>query len=365
MAVDLGRLATNLGRIAAAAGARGVIAVVKGDAYGHGAVEIGQALADKPIRALATGSLDDALAMRRVGVKAPILMLGNVEPENLAPMIAHLLTPSVASHPAAHAVAAAAASGGEPLPVYVKVDAGFGRLGIPLDEAADFIRWVATLPGLRLQGVYTHLPFGNAEGRDWAAARHREFDRLIGGLAATGLNIPVTQAVSSPGLETGLIDRCNTVACGSLLYGLRSLEPGIRSQVENKFVASAIHTRLLGTAGQLLKRGVAACAPYLRGSVSATGTVPLGIAHGYRQPVAGEGAFMLLRGRRVPVLRVCLENTVLDLSGIDAPKEGEEVRALGTDGDDEVQIVDLARWFGITPLATLMSFGGRLKHAYF
>ena len=362
MEICLGRLRANAGRIAVAAGSRSVIAVLKGDAYGHGAVRCGRALVGERIAALATGSLEDALAMRSAGIHLPIVMLCNLAPESLSVAVGHQLIPSITSPQAAEVVNAV--SGSERIPVYVKVDAGFGRFGIPLEAACSFIQWVAGLQGLRLAGAYTHLPFSDAVGRDWARRRLGDFGSLLGTLVASGVVIPSTQAISSPGLEAGLADPCNTVACGSLLYGLRSIDAALPSQVKSEPVATAIRTRLAGVASGIAKQPPAIRAPYLRSVSSTTGTVPIGLAHGFRQPRSDAGACMLLRGQRVPILRVCLDNTILDLSGIRGPKEGEQVMALGRDGTASIGISELADWLGMSPMVALLSMGGRLNRQY-
>ena len=362
MEICLRRLKANVRCVLAAARPRGLIAVVKGGAYGHGAVEVGRALAEEPVSALATGSLEDAVAIRNAGIVVPIIMLGNLSRDSLPIALSHQVTPSISCRQAAEAVASASVI--ERTPVYVKVDGGFGRFGVPLEAAFAFISWVAALPRVQLAGVYTHLPFSNVEGRDWACKRLQAFEGLLDALAASSIEIPVTQAISSPGLEAGLADPCNTVACGSLLYGLRSIDAALPSQVESETIATAIRTRLAGVASGMGERPPAVRAPYLRSVSSTTGTVPIGLAHGFRQPRPDAGACMLLRGQRVPILRVCLENTVLDLSGIRVPKEGEEVMALGSDGAAPIGISELADWFGMSPMAVLLSMGERLNRQY-
>lgn len=363
MEICLQRLKANVRCILAAARPRRLIAVVKGGAYGHGVVEVGRALAEEPVSALATGSLEDAIAIRNAGIGLPIIMFGNLSRDALPIALGHQLTPSISCRQAAEAVAAASVI--ERTPVYVKVDGGFGRFGVPLQVAFEFISWVARLPGVQLAGVYTHLPFSDAEeGRDWACKRLQAFEGLLDALAASSIEIPVTQAISSPGLEAGLADPCNTVACGSLLYGLRSIDAALPSQVQSEPVATAIRTCLAGVASGIAKQPPAIRAPYLRSVSSATGTVPIGLAHGFRQPRSDAGACMLLRGQRVPILRVCLDNTILDLSGIRAPKEGEEVMALGSDGAASIGISELADWFGVSSMVALLSMGGRLNRRY-
>ena len=360
MDVDLVALQGNFREIRRRVGAeRKIIAVIKANAYGHGAVEVARRLSGLDVHALATGSFCDALAVRRAGVAIPILFLGSSPPDAVSELLSHDLMPSVDSPAAAQAVSEAAGTG--TAPVFIKVDGGFGRFGVPLETAPAFIRRVAELPGVVVEGVYTHLPFSDARGRDWARRRIAAFDELVAGLTADGWRIPVTQALASPAIACGLTDNCNAVACGSLLHGLAPVVPEIGDMSGIRPLVRSIGTRLLHVTDV---RSRETDAGYLRHGVRATGTVSLGMSAGYRTPAPGRTAFMLLRGQRVPVLRVCLENTVLDLSGIEDPHPGEEALALGRDGDQEITLEELAEWGAVSPLSLLTSFDRRLSRRY-
>ena len=360
---DLGALRSNYREIRRRVGTeRKIIAVIKAGAYGHGAAEVARALSGFDVHALATGSFSEALAVRRVGVATPILFLGSPPPDAMAELLHHDLMPSVGSFEAAQAVSEAVGKGSAP--VYIKVDGGFGRLGVLLEKAPDFIRRVAALSGVTVEGVYTHLPFSDTQGRDWAQRRIAAFDELVAGLAADGWRIPVTQALASSGIACGLSDNSNTVAPARLLFGLAPVVPEVGDMLGFRPVLHAIGTRLLHVTERPGNQSRETDAEYLRHGISATGTVSLGMSTGYLTPAPGRTAFMLLRGRRVPVLRVCLENTVLDLSGVEDPHPGEEVLALGHDGDEEITVEEMAEWGAVSPLSLLTSFDGRLSRRY-
>jgi len=362
MEVDLGALEGNFREIRRRVGeGKIIIASIKADAYGHGAVEVARTLVALDIYALATGSLDDALAVRRSGNQARILIFGNSPPDTVPELLDHGLVPSVDSMDMARAVSETADA---PSPVFIKVDCGFGRFGVPVETAQTFVKGVAALPNIQIEGVYTHLPFPDAAGRDWARKRHAVFDRLIADLAASGREIPITQAIDSSGIAGGLTDGSNAIAPGSLLYGLAPVAPEVGDMSGFQPVLRAIRTRLIHVTERAADRPSHVDAEYLRHGVTATGIVPLGINEGYRGTEPGRTAAMLLRGRRVPVLRVCLENTVLDLSAIDRPKPGEEVVAMGSGGEEEIDLEEMAKWWACSPLSAIMSFARRLPHRY-
>ena len=315
---DIGVLEGNLREIRRRVGpGPRIIATIKAGAYGHGAVEVARALAAVDTYALATGSLEDAVAIRRSGIPARILILGGRLPDAVPYLLSHELMPSIADMQTARVASEAADA---PSPVFIKVDCGFGRFGVPLETARTFIGDVAALTNIVVEGVYTHLPFSDAAGREWARGRHAAFDGLIADLAASGLEIPVTQAISSAGIAAGLTDGCNAVAPGSLLYGLAPVAPDVGDMSGFRTVLRAIGTRLIQVTERAAGRPSDVDAEYLRHGVTATGTVLLGMNEGYPAPATGRAAAMLMRGRRVPVIRACMENTVLDLSAIDEPR---------------------------------------------
>ena len=125
-----------------------------------------QALDGEGLAAFMTGSFDEARRLREAGLRTPIVMFAGALPEGMADLVSAGLVPTIVDRAGAEAVARAAA--GMPAPAYVKVDAGLGRLGVPLEEAETFLAGLAAMPGLEVQGLYTHLPFGDARGRDWA-----------------------------------------------------------------------------------------------------------------------------------------------------------------------------------------------------
>ena len=360
--IDLGILKGNLREIRRRVGeGKKIVASIKADAYGHGVVEVARELEANDIYALATGSLEEAVAFRRSGSQTRILIFGSSLPDTVPQLLEHDLMPSIDDMATAQAVSQAADA---PCPVFVKVDCGFGRFGVPIEAARGFIEGVGALPNILIEGVYTHLPFSDAAGRDWARDRHAVFDGFVADLTAAGMDIPVTQAISSSGIAGGLTDGCNAVAPGSLLYGLAPVASVIGDMSGFRPVLRAIETRLIHTSRRAADRPSDRDAEYLRHGVAATGIVPLGMSEGYCSAAPDRVAVMLMRGRRIPVLRVCLENTILDLSSVDEPRTGEKVVVLGRYEGEEITIDEMAEWGAVSPLSMLMSLNRHLPRRY-
>ena len=358
--IDFGALAHNLAVVQRLAGRRRLIASVKANAYGHGALTMARELARLGVETLWTGSIDEALAILGAGIGARLLLFGGYLPSDIPGLLRHGLTPTIYDRAGAEA-ASVAANG--PVPVYVKVDSGLGRLGVPLPEAEDLIHAVATLPNIAIEGIYTHLPFGSAEGRDWARTRYEAFAALLARLAGRGIDPPVTQVWASSGLLAGMPDVCNAVCIGHLLYGLSPVSHEVAPASELRPVMTAIKTRLVHIAHHAAGQDLAISSPYGMRNARTVGVVPLGLGDGMRKAAADHRMSLLVRGQRAPVIGVSLEHTTLDLTAIDSPRVGDEVIVVGASDGLSNSFNDLAGWFGCGELEAVMTFSGRLKSA--
>ena len=355
--IDLGALEHNYREVARRTGTGvKIIASIKADAYGHGAVACARRLEKAGVYALATGDVAEAAAMREAGIRAPILIFGSFLPEDIPSLLARDLIPTVYNLEAAEAVSRAAHT---PSPVYVKVDCGLGRLGVALDDAAGFVRRIAALPNLRVAGLYTHIPFFDQASRARTETRLPAFEALADSLSRE-IGPMVTQALASSAVLAGLKDRCNAVCVGHVLYGLSSMAPGQADLSAFRPVLREIGSRLIHVAHHPAGRDLAIGGHYGIANAMVTGVLPVGAQHGFRNAAPGGRIEALIRGRRVPVMSVTLEHTTLDLTGIDSPRLSEEVLLLGGDGPQRITLDDIAGWQGRPPLEVTMTFSKRL-----
>jgi alanine racemase len=360
MRIDLGAIAENFRQARRRMNSgRRVIGVIKADAYGHGVVEVAQTLSALGVDFLAGGSLKECIAVRRAGISTPIILLGALTPEAIPEVIRHRIIPSVDDVVVAQSLSRAATA---VLPIFIKVDGGFGRFGVPLDKAAAFAMSVCGLPGLKVEGIYTHVPFSNGEGRDWAERQTRLFDHLVAELAARGLTVTISQSQASPGYFAGLADTGSATALGHLLYGLSPLG----SELEALSAASAWRSGLESIRATLIHVGEpskgAARAPYLGQDHERIGVISIGIQHGYRP--TSTAAHVIIRGSPAPLIRVCLENTIIDLSRVKEARVGDEAVIIGSAGGLAVTLQDLAKWQATSQLALLTALGRSLPRTY-
>jgi alanine racemase len=359
MEVDLGILARNYRAVRRRVGPDiRIIAALKANAYGHGVVPVAETLVSEGVDVLATGSFADAVAMRRAGIDTRILLFGSHFAEDTRAVLRARLTPTVYNLETAQAVSDVAR---DPTPVYVKVDSGLGRLGVPLSDAEAFIKRVVQLPNVAVEGVYTHLPFKDATGRKWAEASHQAFVAMVDSLAAAGVTIPVIQARSSAGVLGGIEDGpCNAISPGHALYGLPPASADVTDLSGLDPVLSAIKSRLVQVTRHPTPRTVGRAGGISLPAGAVTGVLPFGMVHGYRDGKATQPV-MLLHGHRVPVLAISLEYVTLDLTDVSDAQVGDEVVVLGCDGANVISLADIASWQGATILDVLMTLNTHLE----
>jgi alanine racemase len=356
--LDLDALAGNYGAILQRVGTdRKVIASLKGNAYGHGIVPVARTLEDLGVYCMATGSPADVVAMRGAGIKTRIMTFATAIPSGIPALLALDVCPTIHDRDLALAVSAATH---RPVDVFVKIDAGLGRLGVPIDEAMDFIVWLSGLPNIRIEGLYTHLPFLSDGGADWASTRLARFRDLVQAIAASGIRIPTVQGLASQAILRGLADPGDAVCPGHLLYG-RAPRQTAETGAGGTFrpVLAAIYSRIIGVglrrAGQ--SYGVDGAASPARDTT--LGILPIGVADGYRPTVSGATAQVVLRSRRVPVIAVSLEYTLIDVTDVRGVKSGELVAVLGGESEP-ITHDEIARWQGTQPLDVMVRLGANL-----
>lgn len=362
MVVDLSALRDNLALVRDHAGPREVIASIKANAYGFGVIGIAQALVDAGVQKLWTGNPDEALALREAGIQAEILLFGGARPQHFPMLLAHDLQLTIYENQSAGFLAAAATAVGKRARVWVKVDSGLGRLGVPLAQAGAFIRRLDSEPAIDVRGVYTHLPFATQEGKAWAVDHYRGFQQLIDDLAQDGVRTPVTQAWGSSGLLAELPDFSNAVCVGHALYGLSPLAPGLAARQALKPILKSVSAdivRVDHAAASTLAAGGYALSKRRRPAA-----VAMGLGDGLRPAASGRSAQVIVGGRCVPVSAFTLEHLMIDLEEENRAALFDQATIIGRAGNAQITLDDWARWTGASPLELMMSFSGRVPAFY-
>jgi len=355
--IDLGVLQANFEQLVHRSGDRRVVASVKADGYGHGVVAVSRALVDAGCDSLWTGHLGDAYSLRAAGVDAEIVLFGGYTPEQIPTLAEAGFVPTVVDRAGAAAAASANAA------VYVKVDAGLGRLGVPIGVARETIRDMAAMPGLTIAGIYTHLPFADQAGRRWAISRGGVFSELLDGLDRDGVRPAVTQMWGSSGMLANLPDSTNTVCVGHALYGLTPFDDPTLTDLVLPPVLTEIGSRLIHVADHPDVPG-AELGGYLAEGVRRVGVFPFGVTDGMRRGGPPGEQHALVRGQRVPVLGTSLEHTVLDLTDVPEASVGDRVLLVGTDADQHITFAEWAASVGSSALDAAVALSGRVDRRH-
>jgi len=337
---------------------RKIFAVLKADGYGFGAREMAEVFVAHGADALAFADLGDAISTRRRGVTLPILVFPNSLPGAAREVIAHRLIPTLTDLDEARAYDAAAR---EPYPVFVKVDAGLERLGVPAEQAVKVIAAVAELPHLRLEGVCTHLHAPGGGDRAYVDWQFGRFTAVLDGLAAAGVEVPVKLAASSPLVMQHRQTYLTAVDPGSMLYGVPqsfsavpaiALRPAFRA-----LKACLIHVKDLTP-----RERFAALAPFPVPAPMRLGIIPLGTSDGMGLLHDDR---VLVHGRAVPILAgPSLEHTRIDLTTVPDARVGDEVVVIGRQGDAEITGAAVAARHGLAPHGVAIAVRERVARVY-
>ncbi len=342
--VDADALAANVRAIKAAVGDDvNLMAVVKADGYGHGAVLVAQTALHNGAEYLGVASLGEALQLRNAGINAPILILSYLPVETVPQAIHHNLTATVFDMDMALRYHRAAFGAAHPLKVHVKLDTGMGRLGFFAEDAPDIFRELRRLTNLDVEGVYTHFSVAD-DDPTYTSQQVDLFRESVRPLQAAGLNLRYVHAANSPGVLRGEETFFNLVRPGLLLYGLRPsdnmpLLHGIRPAISWKTTVLQVRDfppmYPVGYGNTYHTRGEERIA-----------ILPVGYADGFRRsPQTWE--YVLIRGQRAPLVgRVSMEKCAVNVTHIPDVSAGDEVVLLGRQGEEIITAEMVAEWLG-------------------
>lgn len=360
--IDLAALRENFAEARRCAGGREVIAVVKADAYGHGAERITRELVGAGCTRFAVANLDEAASLRDAGIEAPILVFaGARDPSEAAEAAARGLTPVIHSEGDLERVSRAARAISRSVDVQVEVDTGMHRLGVPADAAADLIERVIAEPGIALEGVFTHL--ARADEPDLAPAREqlRRFRGVLDALREAGVSPGLLHVANSAGLLAGdalfgELPEVNAVRPGLMLFGVRPAPhlPGALRPVMT--LRSRVVTLRPLRAGDAVGYG----ALHRAERETRIATLPIGYADGVPVATSNRGE-VLLRGRRFPIVgRVSMDAITLDV-GTYPVEVGDEAILFGASEQGLLPVEEAAEAAHTLSYELLVRVGSRVQ----
>ena len=324
-----------------------IVAVVKTDGYGHGAVPIAKELEKIPyVFGYATATVGESFALRREGIKKPILCLGYTFPESYEKLVEQDIRPAVFREDQAKQFSDVAVKIGKTVKVHVKVDTGMSRIGItPDEEGVSFIKMLTELPNVEVEGVFSHFSKADEVDKTFTNRQIAIFDEFISRIEAQGIKIPYKHISNSAGiLELPQAHR-DLVRAGIILYGLWPsdevgqdgvrLTPALTLKSHVVFVKEIEDGTPVSYGGTFIADGKRKIA-----------TIPLGYGDGYPRSLSNKG-YVLIRGQKAPIAgRVCMDQFMVDVTDIPEVSCGDEVTLIGRDGDQMLTLEQLGEMSG-------------------
>ena len=337
--IDLDAISANFDTIRAKAGVQ-VMAIVKADAYGHGAVQIARLLDDK-CSFFGVSSIAEALELRQAGLTKPLLILGYTPVEAFRLVIGQDIRPAIFRLEDAHALSKLALKQGVTIPFHFAVDTGMSRLGFQAtEESADICADIARLPGIFAEGLFSH--FATADCADLTKAkaqaeRFADFDQM---LKDRGIHIPLRHLDNSAGLMN-FSNHYEMVRSGIVTYGMYpsdEVDPDLLAlQPALQWRSRVTHIKVLEPGREISYGGT-----FVTTRKTRVATVPVGYADGYRRSLSGK-FYVLIRGRRAPILgRVCMDQMMVDITDVPDVKIDDPVVLVGSDGNDVITMEQIA-----------------------
>ncbi|ANU53990.1 alanine racemase [Acutalibacter muris] len=373
--IDLDALAHNYRRVREATDQRAkVCCVVKADGYGHGALRIAAELQSLGADWFAVSNLEEALQLRRGGIERPILVLGFTPPEEAAALSEGDVSQCVYSAEYAEKLSLCAKVAGVKVKIHAKIDTGMSRLGfyfqdIFRDEGAiDEVIKACSLPGLIPEGVFSHFAVSD-EGKAGDAFTMRQFGcfkEMSEALVRAGVGgdkPPLRHCANSAAVFDYPLSHLDMVRAGVVLYGLYPsgqlrARPDLRPVLSLRSVVSHVKTLLPGATVSYGRRFTAQ-------QETRVATVPVGYADGYPRALGPGGAVVLIRGQRCPVLgRICMDQLMADVSGVEGAAMGDRVTLIGRDGTEEITAGEVAGWEGTINYEVVCALSKRVPRVY-
>ena len=319
-----------------------LLAVIKADAYGHGAVRVGKYLEDR-VDYFAVATLEEAVELRENGIRLPILILGYTSPSQYEDLVAFDITQTIYSRETAELLDREAANQGKKAGIHIALDTGMTRIGFQVtEEDADVIADIGRLPHLKMEGLFTHFACADQKDKTYCSGQLEKFNRMVRMLEEREVEIPLKHVCNSAGIMEFDDFRYDMVRSGIVTYGLYPSEEVRKERLDLipalEWKSRVIHVKEVGNG-----LGVSYGATYVtHEGRTRIATVSAGYADGYPRALSSKGR-VLIHGQYAPILgRVCMDQFMVDVSRISDVRVEDVVTLVGRDGENSISIEEIA-----------------------
>ncbi|MBR3764866.1 MAG: alanine racemase [Clostridia bacterium] len=333
-----------------------IMAVVKADAYGHGIVQVARNALRAGAKWLAVARADEGIILRRAGIGAPVLVLGASTGPEIADGVMHGLTMTICSAASVFTLQKAAAASGMPGLMHLKIDTGMGRIGVRTEaEVADVLAALAQCPDVRLTGAYTHFADADGAEEDYTRMQLARFMHLSAALPGDVIRHCANSAAIHRYPEAAL----DMVRAGISMYGCPPVETDMPMQPVLSWKTAVTHVKTV-PAGEKISYGCTFTTP----GEMRLATVACGYGDGYHRAATGR-AEVIIRGRRAKVVgRICMDQMMVDVTGVPGVVPGDEVMLLGRQGSECITADELASWSGTIGYEVLLAATDRVHRVW-
>jgi alanine racemase len=361
--VDLGALAYNYHQLRQLAPPSvKFLAVVKADAYGHGAIPVSKKLEELGADFLGVATVKEGVELRNGGIKGPILVLSGIYQEEVEEVFAYQLTPMVYRLETAEALAAAARKKGQKIPVHIKVDTGMGRIGVLSEEAPAFVNRLRKFENLEIEGIASHFATADEGNSSFTEKQLKRFSRTIEELKKLDIDPPFCHITNSAALVNLPAAHFTLVRPGIMLYGSYP-SPSLKDKIPLRQVMSWMS--LIADLKQVPEDyTISYGRTFVTQRPSIIAAIPVGYADGYNRLFSNRGE-VLIKGIRAPVVgRVCMDWTMVDVTDIPGVEVGDKVVLMGSQLGQEITPEEMGGRIGTIPYEILCAVGKRVQRIY-
>ncbi len=334
-------------------------AVVKADAYGHGAVAVSRAALSAGADRLAVAILGEAIALRKAGFLVPIQVLGYTPEHQARTVAAYDVAQTVYTIDAARALSAAGLETGKKVKVHIKIDTGMGRIGILPEQAGEFAAAVADLPGVEIEGVFSHFATADDTDKTYARVQYIQFEEALRRISDRGITVPIRHIANSAATLELPETHLDMVRPGIILYGLwpsMEVKRNIQLIPAMQLKAQIAHIKRVAP-GTAISYG----RTYVAAQDCQIATLPIGYADGWTRLLSGKTS-ILINGRRAPLVgRICMDQCMADVSGIPDLNVGDTATLFGV---PELSADEVAGILGTINYELVCMIGKRVPRTY-